>query len=738
MKAPQIFLDPLVLALLACAAACSPSSGKQDSQGTFKIGVLLPLSGPSQLEFEKSLDWAVDEVNQHGILGRKLEIDWEDIGTIPADENVLSAHAAAAQRFIDDPEVLAVIGTDYDDTTFELAPAFIAAKKLLISPSATTAEITRAFGGKQFIWRTLESDVAQAELMVLYGQQTGVSRAALLSTSDLYGGTFFDWIPFYAEEIGIEMTAVERMAEGDTDCASAVERLLSAGLPDIIYFVAADHDLNYCMVESAHDLAPGVRIMFSDGGQVMGLFDELGSKAEGVEGVSLEAFRDPTQTDFDWESEFDLDFQALYDEIPPPYAANVFDSVALVAYALAQSKGEPGEALAQGLSDVVHSGGDSASGERTSWSGDGIRRALSLIETGRIPDVSGATGALNFDPSLGTDLTATTYAIWQVKDGIQQWDEIQAGASTLIYPSNYFTKDERRSKFDTVASERLMSSQESAVDSAELSPRRGLWAYIAAFSSGWKNYRHQADALNIYQILRKQGVNDDHIVLMLADDLADDPRNPEPGVVRSVAAGPNLNVDVQLDYRLDDTTTNEQVLGILSGQIGSDTPEVVASTESDDVLVFWVGHGGDRGVLVGGTTAEAATSGNGSFISPDDLGLAVQTMAEANRYRRLLMVLESCHAGTMGTRFFAPNAMLMTGAGAKENSLGFNYDLEHQIWRADAFAWAFQSQLKPGTTASVMDAYTHSFLAVRGSHAKLYNAPQFGPNSAALSDFISP
>ncbi len=738
MNAPQPFLVFPVLALLAAASACSPLSGKQDSEGTFKIGVLLPLSGPSQLDFHKSLDWAVDEVNQRGVLGRKLEIDWEDIGTIPEDDNVLSAHAAAAQRFIDDPEVLAVIGTDYDDTTFELAPAFIAAKKLLVSPSATTAEITRAFGGQQFIWRTLESDVAQAELMVLYGQQTGVSRAALLSTSDLYGGTFFDWIPFYAEEVGIEMTAVERMAEGDSDCQSAVAKLLSRGVPDIIYFVGADHDLNYCMIDSARELAPGVRLMFSDGGQVMGLFDELGSRAEGVEGVSLEAYRDPKQTDFDWESEFDLEFQALYGEIPPPYAANVFDSVALIAYALAQANGEPGDALAQGLSEVVNARGDLASRERTSWSGDGIRRALAQIESGEIPDVSGATGALNFDPTLGTDLTATTYAIWQVRDGVQQWDEIRAGASTLIYPSNYFTKDERRSKFDTVASERLMSSQEGAALNPELSPRQGLWAYIAAFSRGWKNYRHQADALNMYQILRKHGVSDDRIVLMIADDLADDPQNPEPGIVRSVAGGPNLNVDVQIDYRLDDDTTSERVLGILSGEVGSDSSAAVAPTERDDVLVFWVGHGGDRGVLVGGTTAEAATSQNGSFISPEDLGLAVQNMAEANRYRRLLMVLESCHAGAMGARFFAPNAMLMTGAGARENSLGFNYDLEHQIWRADAFAAAFQSQLDSGTTASVMDAYTHSFLAVRGSHAKLYNAPLFGPNAALLRDFISP
>ncbi len=738
MKKPTRYGSSLTLAWLLVLAGCQGASGDGNTSNAFKVGVMLPISGTTQLDFEKGLYWAVEEVNKQGVLGRKLEIDWEDIGTIPDDANVLKAHAAAARRFLEDPEISAVIGTDYDDTTFELAPAFIEAKKLLISPSATTAEITRAFGGKQYIWRSLESDVAQSELMVLYGHDTGVKRAALLSTSDLYGETFFDWIPFYAEEIGIEMTAVERMNEGSTDCYASVESILSGGVPDILYFISADYDLEYCLIESARALAPGVRIMFSDGGQVTGLFEALGDKAEGVEGVSLEAYRDPSHTEFDYESQFDLDFQERFGEIPPPYAANVFDSVALVAYALAQAKGESGEALAKALKHVVDSVGETASGEVTSWDGEGIRRALKLIEEGKTPDVTGATGELRFDPTLGTDLTATTYAVWQVKDVIQQWDEIQAGTHTLIYPANYFTKDDRRSKFDTVASERLMSSQGDTASGAEVAPRQGLWAYIAAFSRGWENYRHQADALNVYQRLRAQGVADDHIVLMLADDLANDPENPEPGIVRNVAGGPNLNQNVKIDYRLGDKSTKAQVLRILSGQTAADTPEVIQATQNDDVLVFWVGHGGDRGVLVGGSTAEAGTGTSGSFVTPMDLGVTVQLMAENNRYRRLLMILESCHGGAMGTYLSSPNAILMTGASPRENSVGVNYDLDRKIWRADAFPWAIETALTKATVTSVTDVYTEAFLAVRGSHAKMYNAPSFGPNTIDFRDFITP
>ena len=36
-----------------------------------------------------------------------------------------------------------------------------------------------------------------------------------------------------------------------------------------------------------------------------------------------------------------------------------------------------------------------------------------------------------------------------------------------------------------------------------------------------ENYRHQADVLNMYWILSKNGYDDDHIVLIIEDDIAD-------------------------------------------------------------------------------------------------------------------------------------------------------------------------------------------------------------------------
>ena len=55
----------------------------------------------------------------------------------------------------------------------------------------------------------------------------------------------------------------------------------------------------------------------------------------------------------------------------------------------------------------------------------------------------------------------------------------------------------------------------------------GNYAMIVAASSGWENYRHQADALAMYQLLKQQGYDDDHILLIMEDDIAQNRYNSQ-------------------------------------------------------------------------------------------------------------------------------------------------------------------------------------------------------------------
>ena len=57
----------------------------------------------------------------------------------------------------------------------------------------------------------------------------------------------------------------------------------------------------------------------------------------------------------------------------------------------------------------------------------------------------------------------------------------------------------------------------------ELPQTTDRWAVVISPSTSWTNYRHQADAFAMYQLLRQDGYDDDHIILIVEDNLANDP-----------------------------------------------------------------------------------------------------------------------------------------------------------------------------------------------------------------------
>lgn len=63
------------------------------------------------------------------------------------------------------------------------------------------------------------------------------------------------------------------------------------------------------------------------------------------------------------------------------------------------------------------------------------------------------------------------------------------------------------------------------------------WALLVCTSAYWYNYRHMANTLSLYRTVRRLGVPDSNIVLMLADDVACNARNPYSAQVWGAAHG---------------------------------------------------------------------------------------------------------------------------------------------------------------------------------------------------------
>jgi glycosylphosphatidylinositol transamidase (GPIT) subunit GPI8 len=95
------------------------------------------------------------------------------------------------------------------------------------------------------------------------------------------------------------------------------------------------------------------------------------------------------------------------------------------------------------------------------------------------------------------------------------------------------------------------------------------WAVLVCASRYWFNYRHMANTLTMYRTVKRLGIPDSQIILMLADDVACNPRNEFPGMVYA-NKGRKLDLyggegeGVEVDYRGYQVTV-ESFLRVLTG-----------------------------------------------------------------------------------------------------------------------------------------------------------------------------
>lgn len=247
--------------------------------------------------------------------------------------------------------------------------------------------------------------------------------------------------------------------------------------------------------------------------------------------------------------------------------------------------------------------------------------------------------------------------------------------------------------------------------------RRENYALVIAASNAWANYRHQADALNMYQILKASGYDDDHIILILEDDIANNRLNPQYGVVKVRMDGENLYQGIELDYKLADLFPQD-IVSILSGQRSERLPRVIRATENDNVLVFWSGHGTPGGFVW--------RDNRGEFTRWDMKTMMEQMNEGGKKYRKMLWLVETCYAGSVakGAEGY-PGVLLITASNENESSKADMYNSELSVFMSNRFTATLEDELTQDATLSLRDLYYKLFRNTVGSHVTVYNQHNF-------------
>ena len=712
-----VLLAAIVVPLLS---ACRDDDDDGDNQrvevNTYKVAVIMP--GSQQSRWSRIADWALANLKwgqqQMPLLKKHtfLELEW-------CDEDDTDGLAAFVQRVVSDPEYKAIIGPLRTENAFSVATLCEKYHKTLILPQCTSTEVQRIFAESSNVFNLTQSDIGQAEVLVsLALQRRAPSISLLVHSGDVttaeaqrsYGSTFRNWVGFLASEAGLPVDTVciyddspslEHAVHALADYYKSNYTEEKGNRPkSVLLFVPErpaeleeyDKFLNdYVSSEGKTSYYP---FTLCSNTAVGDNFFTVGSFHTQYEGVDIS----PSTT-----TGFLPAYQAQYEFFGAPIGGEpqLFDALYMLTFALALNPDNVSGSIVN-LCDYEETG------YSISWMPSEIGYAMVLLQGGNPAPINGAMGRWQFDKRYHASLLNTTYRHWRMTQD-------SGSLATLQYIS---LTDGRRS----ISNEQLWRMNANVTDNfseftedISYAGQEGNYALVVAASTGWHNYRHQADALNMYQMLKQHGYDDDHILLIMEGDIVNDEHNLHPGEVRVRPNGENLYKDVKIDYRTS-ALKPEDLSNIMTGKATERTPDVLPSTNKDNVFVFWSGHGNEGVFYL-----------DRYNCLKEHIQTTLNSMYEERKYRKLFFVVEACYSGSVA-KFCegVPGMLMLTAANEAETSLADVLDPEMNIWLSNGFTRSFCEAVETNNNISMRDLYYHVAQQTVGSHATMYNYEMYG------------
>lgn len=719
------------------------------------VAVVAPMSADAatKARFERTVQWFLGNLHQaqlHDTLCIDLKLEWHDELT----EDLTRLGQELGER----EDVMAVIGPFSNDGVALLAPGCQQTHKPVIAPTATSEEIIRRFAvgtagvsnKEPFLWSLTETDITFCEvLMNMYASYAlnfvhdKSTPAALFAPNDSYGRTFYDWGPYQAEEMGIRFSHND-MYTSDADLRQRMKAYYDE-LDQLSYFGSVLTG-NFCVIETTQQLLDmarlrmewwgedpdepfpeedknemqetlegWARIWFAFSNLTQESLDALGPQALDVlqyyQGFS--PYADPT-------TGFEKSYEVKFGNKPTFAECKFYDALMLAAFAASHAEHHPDVTdINQAIIDITTPHAEQL--RSAAWSQTSMELYLSALEQGQLMDFKGASGEIRFDNETYTSAIHTTYVHWQIHDG-------------KIQHRNYLSSDGSHRTSSTMAAWSWLAknAEEAFARSAE-NKDAGIsypaltaqYAVLVQGSNGWNNYRHQADVLSVYQMLKTKGFDDDHIILIIDKALASDAMNPEPGIIRAEDGGNDLLAGCSMDYDNADISPSD-ISNILLGVKTDKTPVVLPKDAGQNVLLFWSGHGHNH-ANNGANELVWRNADVGRGMTADLLRQTISLMHQQGQYRKMFVLTEPCFSEAVITPLVGiPGVLAMSSAGTFEQSFADNWSTELGVWRCDRFSRNLVTHLTASPTTTYRDLYLFCAQRTLGSHVHIVNSAHFG------------
>ncbi len=247
-------LVSMVLALILALGIGSVAMAE-----SLKIGGIAPLTGAVSvygLLVKDGVELYKDEVNAAGgVLGQQVEIVW-------MDDTGDAVEATNAYNQLASEGIQALIGAVTTAPTLAVGTRTAQDRMPQITASATAYDVTSAGDN---IFRTCFLDPYQAELMAQFAKENlSATKVAVLydNTNDYNIGLYESFVK-KAEELGLEVVAVEAATEGDADYSPQLAKIADQE-PDAV-FVCYYYETAALALRQAVDVGLDAWVMGADG-----------------------------------------------------------------------------------------------------------------------------------------------------------------------------------------------------------------------------------------------------------------------------------------------------------------------------------------------------------------------------------------------------------------------------------------------------------------------------------------
>jgi branched-chain amino acid transport system substrate-binding protein len=375
--------------------AARPSADALAPDAQLKVGVSLAVSGPDLrwgVPMLYGVELAVEDVNRAGGAGgHVLEPIVVDVGALGEDTLThQQAVAAAYQRLVDDPAVVAAIGPQTSGEARAVAALLSRANLASITPSATTFDVTDPTlahrfrpGGQAVLFRTVGTDLVQGEAMAQFAhQRLGVRRIALIDDSSEFAARVLDAFERHAGAAGITVVKRWHLISSDADYRPELREM--AGLRPDAVFLGARLEVGIRLARQIAEIRTSALILGTETFYNRAFPAQAGSAvAEGWRVTNVGPDPEQTPTSRAWAERYRQRFGAE----PTPYSMTAYAAAVVVA-----------DAVSRVVKHGVH-----------------VTRATvrDAIASTRLADTP--VGLVSFDPD--GDLEHPAVSIYQIKDG---------------------------------------------------------------------------------------------------------------------------------------------------------------------------------------------------------------------------------------------------------------------------------------------------------------------------------